>query len=277
MGQNADKIIVAIVLTVVGIILYLCLNVVIRRLVAIVRSQEEYDEDVDGKMTKAEKQAFEESKIVEQGKRGIGFKDVYAEYKGRFIVTAVLGGVLGGLVGYTFGASFDAAILFIFFAVLTVIAFVDMDTMEIPPVLNLIILVLGIISLIGSFVSDSGQMLFEITWQQRLIGFFSVSVFMLVVTVLVAGAFGGGDIKLMAAAGLLLGWRGTLIAFLIGLIVGAVIGIILMSRKKKGGKEHMPFGPSLCIGLVMATLVGNQLIDWYMNIIRNAMPNTFGK
>ena len=160
---------------------------------------------------------------------------------------------------------------------LTVIAFVDMDTMEIPPVLNLIILVLGIISLIGSFVSDSGQMLFEITWQQRLIGFFSVSVFMLVVTVLVAGAFGGGDIKLMAAAGLLLGWRGTLIAFLIGLIVGAVIGIILMSRKKKGGKEHMPFGPSLCIGLVMATLVGNQLIDWYMNIIRNAMPNTFGK
>ena len=277
MGQNADKIIVAIVLTVVGIILYLCLNVVIRRLVAMVRSQEEYDEDVDGKMTKAEKQAFEESKIVEQGKRGIGVKDVYAEYKGRFIVTAVLGGVLGGLVGYTFGASFDAAILFIFFAVLTVIAFVDMDTMEIPPVLNLIILVLGIISLIGSFVSDSGQMLFEITWQQRLIGFFSVSVFMLVVTVLVAGAFGGGDIKLMAAAGLLLGWRGTLIAFLIGLIVGAVIGIILMSRKKKGGKEHMPFGPSLCIGLVMATLVGNQLIDWYMNIIRNAMPNTFGK
>ena len=155
------------------------------------------------------------------------------EHRMNLIVTAILGGVLGGLAGYTFGASFDAAIFFIFFAVLTVIAFVDMDTMEIPPVLNLIILVLGIISLIGSFVSDSGQMLFEITWQQRLIGFFSVSVFMLVVTLLVAGAFGGGDIKLMAAAGLLLGWRGTLIAFLIGLIVGAVIGIILMSRKKR--------------------------------------------
>ena len=100
---------------------------------------------------------------------------------------------------------------------------------------------------------------------------------MLIVTLLVAGAFGGGDIKLMAAAGLLLGWKGTLIAFLIGLIVGAIIGIVLMSRKKKGGKEHMPFGPSLCIGLVMAVLVGNQLIDWYMNIIKNAMPNTFGK
>ena len=63
----------------------------------------------------------------------------------------------------------------------------------------------------------------------------------------------------------------------IGLIVGAVIGIVLMTRKKKGGKEHMPFGPSLCIGLVAASLVGNQIIDWYVNIIKNAMPNTFGK
>ena len=277
MGNTVDNTIIAIALAAVGVVLYIFLNVVIRRLVAVVRSQEEYDEDVDGKMTKAEKQAFEESKIVEQGKRRIGFKEVYAEYKGRFIVTAVLGGILGGLVGYNFGTTFDAAIYFIFFAVLTIVAFVDMDTMEIPPVLNLIILVLGIICLVGSFIAKDADGLLGISWSSRLIGFLSVSVFMLIVTLLVAGAFGGGDIKLMAAAGLLLGWKGTLIAFLIGLIVGAIIGIVLMSRKKKGGKEHMPFGPSLCIGLVMAVLVGNQLIDWYMNIIKNAMPNTFGK
>ena len=272
-----NKALLTILLALAGVIIYIPLNVIIRRLVARVRSQEEYDEDVDGKMTKAEKQAFEESKIIEKGKLKIGFKDVYAEYKARFIVTAILGGVLGCLAGYTFGLTFDVAVYFIFFTILTIIAFVDMDTMEIPPVLNLIILALGIICLVGSFISKSEDGLLGISWQSRLIGFFSVSVFMLVVTLLVAGAFGGGDIKLMAAAGLLLGWKGTLVSFLIGLIVGAVIGIVLMSRKKKGGKEHMPFGPSLCIGLVMATLVGNQLIDWYMNIIKNAMPNTFGK
>ena len=221
------KIGLTIALAVIGIVLYTFLNVVIRRLVARVRSQEEYDEDVDGKMTKAEKQAFEESKIVEQGKRNIGFKAVYEEYKARFIVTAILGGVLGGLVGYVFGTTFDAIIYLIFFAVLTIIAFVDYDTMEIPPVLNLIILILGIICLVGSFITKNGEGLLGIAWSSRLIGFFSVSVFMLVVTLLVAGAFGGGDIKLMAAAGLLLGWKGTLISFLIGLIVGAVIGIVL--------------------------------------------------
>ena len=50
--------VMAIVLAVVGAVLYFFLNVVIRRMVAVVRSREDYDEDVDGKMTDAEKQGL---------------------------------------------------------------------------------------------------------------------------------------------------------------------------------------------------------------------------
>ena len=256
------NIVMAIILAVVGAVVYLFLNVIIRRLVAGVRSREDYDEDVDGKMTKAEKKAAEEAKAVELEKKKIGFNEVRAEYKTRFYITAVLGAVLSGLAGWFFGLSLQTAILFIFFAILTIITFVDMDTMEIPPILNIIILGLGIISI---FVNP------EVTIVERLIGAVCVSGFMLILTLLVAGAFGGGDIKLMAAAGFMMGWKAILTAFMVGLFVGAGIGIVLMARRKKGGKEHMPFGPSLCIGLVGASLIGSQLVDWYLTLVKSMM------
>ena len=265
--------VVAIVLAVLGFISYIFLNVVIRRMVAVVRSREDYDEDVDGKMTDAEKKAFEETKEIEAGKIKIGFADVKAEYKTRFFITAIIGAVLGALVGFFFGLSVETIIYFIFFGVLTVIAFIDMDTMEIPPSLNLIILGLGIISLILNVI---GVQKSDVSIIDRLIGAVCVSGFLLIVTILVKGAFGGGDIKLMAAAGVLLGWKGVLTGFLIGLFIGAAIGIVLIARRKKGGKEHMPFGPSLCIGLVLAVLFGQQLVNWYIDLLKSMMPNTYG-
>jgi len=266
-------VVVAIVLAVLGFISYIFLNVVIRRMVAVVRSREDYDEDVDGKMTDAEKKAFEETKEIEAGKIKIGFADVKAEYKTRFFITAIIGSVHGALVGFFFGLSVETIIYFIFFGVLTVIAFIDMDTMEIPPSLNLIILGLGIISLILNLI---GVQKSDVSIIDRLIGAVCVSGFLLIVTILVKGAFGGGDIKLMAAAGVLLGWKGVLTGFLIGLFIGAAIGIVLIARRKKGGKEHMPFGPSLCIGLVLAVLFGQQLVNWYIDLLKSMMPNTYG-
>ena len=259
------KIAAIIILAILGGALYVPLNVFIRRLIAKVISADDYDEDVDGLMTKEEKKAAEERKVLEKEKLKIGMKAVFEESKARFIAIVIIGVVLGGLVGYQFGLSFETIIYFLFFMLLTVIAFVDMATMEIPPMLNLAILVLGIISI---FVTP------EITIVQRLIGLVCVSGFMTIFALIMNG-FGFGDIKLMAAAGFLLGWKGILTSFIFGLFMGAAIGIILMDRKKKGGREHMPFGPSLCAGLVAATLFGSQLVDWYIHIIKLAMPNTF--
>ena len=254
------NIVMAIILAVVGAVLYFFLNIVIRRMVAVVRSREDYDEDVDGKMTDEEKQAFEERKVVESGKTKIGFKDVSEEYGVRMYITAILGVILGGLAGYFFGLSANTFVYFAFFAILTIIAIIDLDTMEIPPVLNAIILGLGIISI---FTNP------EVTIVQRLIGFICISGFMFLVNLIVNGAFGGGDIKLMAAAGFLLGWKGVLSAFLIGIFVGAAVGIVLIARRKKGGKEHIPFGPSLCVGLVAAAILGGALIDWYLGMAKS--------
>ena len=47
----------------------------------------------------------------------------------------------------------------------------------------------------------------------RAIGFFIVSLPMYLLTLLIPDCFGGGDIKLIAVAGFLLGWKLTLLAF----------------------------------------------------------------
>lgn len=261
------NIVFVVILSIVGAIVYAVMNMFIRRLVAGIRSREDYDEDVDGKMTKEEKKAFEERKVIEADKVKISLKDTYAEYNVRFIITAVIGFVLSALTGIFIGLKIEAIIAFVFFAILTMIFFIDLDTMEIPPVLNFIILGLGIIDI---FIRP------EIGIVERLIGFACVSGVMLLLTLIIAGAFGGGDIKLMAAAGLLLGWKGIVNSFLIGIFVGAAVGIIILLRKKKGKKEHIPFGPSLVVGLVYTELFGPTIIDWYIQVIKNAMPNTFG-
>ena len=95
------------------------------------------------------------------------------------------------------------------------------------------------------------------------IGFLSVSVVLAVLYYASKGrAIGGGDVKLMAACGLLLGWKLIIMAFLLGCIFGAVIHVI---RMRVSGEDHvLAMGPYLSMGVFIATLWGNQLLTWYL-------------
>ena len=89
-----------------------------------------------------------------------------------------------------------------------------------------------------------------------LIGFCAISGFMLI------ALFGGGDIKLMAFAGLLMGWKCIILAFIIGCILGAIIHSIRMRVSDKG--NVLAFGPYLCMGIMIALLFGERIINWYL-------------
>lgn len=143
-------------------------------------------------------------------------------------------------------------------ALLTAVAFVDIDTMEIP---NGFVLALGCLGILSLFLFP------EVSSAMRLAGCFAVSVPMLLLTVLIPGAFGGGDIKLMAAAGLLLGIRLTAAAFFFSVLTGGIYGIYLLAGKKKGGKDHFAFGPFLCVGIWTAVCWGNDVISWYFGLL----------
>ena len=100
-------------------------------------------------------------------------------------------------------------------------------------------------------------------WLPHVIGALCVSVPMFLLCLVIDGAFGGGDIKLMAAAGLFLGWQNTLLAMFFGIVFGGIYGIYLLAAKKAGKKDHFAFGPFLCAGIVIAMLFGGPVLEWY--------------
>jgi leader peptidase (prepilin peptidase)/N-methyltransferase len=77
-------------------------------------------------------------------------------------------------------------------------------------------------------------------------------------------AIGGGDVKLMAVCGMFLGWQNVLLALVIGCIVGSIIHIARMKITKTSNVLAM--GPYLAIGIVAASLFGQQIISWYLSL-----------
>ncbi|MCM1126664.1 MAG: prepilin peptidase [Lachnospiraceae bacterium] len=138
-------------------------------------------------------------------------------------------------------------------SVLMVLAVIDWRTLEIPPGCNYFIGGLGVIRLL---LEPSG-------WKGQAVGFLAVSgLFLLVYLITKGNGIGGGDIKLMAAAGFFIGWQKILLALAIGSIVGSVIHISLMKLKDKS--RVLAFGPYLALGIFCAMLYGDELISWYL-------------
>ena len=82
-------------------------------------------------------------------------------------------------------------------------------------------------------------------------GVLAVSVPMLQIALIVPGAFGGGDVKLMAACGLFLGAKDIFYSFFYALILGGVFSIYLILVKKGTRKTRIAFGPFLASGIVL--------------------------
>jgi len=73
-------------------------------------------------------------------------------------------------------------------------------------------------------------------------------------------AMGDGDIFLAFFMGLFLGFPSIVVAFYLAFIVGAVVGIILIMKKKVKKLSPIPFGPFLILGIVVAFFWGEEII-----------------
>lgn len=182
-------------------------------------------------------------------------------------MVSLAGGILALVITGYYGMSMAALTLFLVSAVLVMITVIDAYTQTIPPVLNIILGALGLVSILT---------MPGISVAERVIGFFCISVPMFLIVLLVPGGFGGGDIKMMAASGILLGWKGNLAAFFIGLIIGGVYGAFLLISGKKGRKEHFAFGPCLSIGIFASAYagIGMRIVDQYLYMIQTMLAGS---
>jgi leader peptidase (prepilin peptidase)/N-methyltransferase len=74
---------------------------------------------------------------------------------------------------------------------------------------------------------------------------------------------GLGDVKMLAAIGAFLGWKGVLVALFLGALSGAVVGLTLMAFRGLDFKAKLPFGVFLALGGVIALFAGEALVHAY--------------
>ena len=150
------------------------------------------------------------------------------------------------------GLTIELAYAVVLFPILMVLSLWDIDRKEIPYACSISIAVLGLISFLTA----------QMPWYEHLIGAAIIAVPFAVLAFL--GAMGGGDVQLMAAAGLLLGWS-VVPAAMIGIILGAIFGIIIKAMTKH---NLICFGPFLSVGIAAGYLFGSDIINAYLGLIR---------
>jgi len=125
----------------------------------------------------------------------------------------------------------------------------DINIKQIPNELILIMITIWLILIVPVLIYDMdfGINLLTDSLLGLLIG---GGIFMLVYIISRKG-LGGGDVKFMAAAGLYLGFTGTIPAILYGTLLAAITGLVLLICKKIGRKDTIPLAPFLFVGILI--------------------------
>lgn len=105
---------------------------------------------------------------------------------------------------------------------------------------------------IGILTLACMEMLFRVgvSVQERCLGAVVIAVPMLVLTVLLKGGFGGGDMKLMAVSGFLNGVKVITYAGMLGIILSGIYVSMMLAAGKMGRKDSFALGPFLVMGII---------------------------
>jgi leader peptidase (prepilin peptidase)/N-methyltransferase len=171
-----------------------------------------------------------------------------------------------GLIVWYFGLGWQSVIYAALFSALLVVSYIDLDHQIIPDAITLPGIGLGVLaavtvlpigfldSVLGLLVG--GGVLFGLAWiSPYLFG---------------KEGMGGGDIKLLAMIGAFLGWKPVVLTMLIGAIVGALVGVTLITFKVLRRDQYLPFGPFLALGAIISMFFHQELFNWYIGFVTRA-------
>ena len=168
-----------------------------------------------------------------------------------------------------------------FLAWITIIA-IDLRHYIIPNELNAFLLVLGVV--ISALLAMHAQAIFPFrtSFLRNYVLLFSFSQSVLVnhlIGMIFGGAFfallvavsrgrgmGLGDVKLMFASGLVLGWPDIAISTIISFVLGGIFGGVLLLLKQKSMKDRIPFAPFLVLGFFLTVFFGFAIVRGYFGL-----------
>ncbi|MBI9011993.1 MAG: prepilin peptidase [Clostridiales bacterium] len=178
------------------------------------------------------------------------------KYSPRYALVELLTGGLFVISYLNFGYSWMCLVGIVLSSIVIIVTFIDIDHHIILDRFSVITIVLGV--LYHVFLTDMSLI-------NMGLGFLLGGGLLFLIAIL--GTMGGGDIKIMASFGLILGFPKVLMALYLSFIIGAVILTpIMLYQKKKFGeyKSQVPFGPFLCIGTWITFYFGDFLFDLYL-------------
>jgi leader peptidase (prepilin peptidase)/N-methyltransferase len=159
-----------------------------------------------------------------------------------------------------FGLQWRLLLFGVLASVLVVVSIVDLEWMIIPDE----VLILGACTALGFIAAKQGPSVWDaltgalagggLLW---LMGLFSA-------VVLKKEGMGGGDIKLMAMAGLYFGWRWVLLSLLFASVAGGIIAAALVVKDRANLRKEIPFGPLLSLGILCSVFFGDVILELYI-------------
>ena len=179
----------------------------------------------------------------------------------RYPMVELMNGIVAMGLLFKFGLSLESLVYFVFISSLLVITFIDLDHQIIPDIITLPGIPMGLVASFAlptiSFKASAlglligGGSLWFVAWLYNLIAR--------------RDGMGGGDIKLLAMIGTIIGWQGVIFTIFASSVMGSCVGITMMLIKGKNMKYAIPFGPFLSIGAIAYVFVGSQIIAWYFS------------
>ena len=167
-----------------------------------------------------------------------------------------------GMIVFVSGLSVIPLSFFAF--ILLCITLIDWEIQEIPDGLIIAGTAVGFLWVAAAFFAPN-LLHSAPNWHEALLGVLAGGLPLLVLDrislwLLKKDGFGYGDVKLMAMAGLFLGWQLIFAAFFFAFITaGCYAAFLLLSGRAKRG-AYIAFGPFLCAGSLFALWFGAEVI-----------------
>jgi leader peptidase (prepilin peptidase)/N-methyltransferase len=175
-------------------------------------------------------------------------------------------GLLTGCLFWRFGWTPILPVMIVYCSALIAIALIDLKDQLIFPA---IVFPVALVALIVNFFIPKLYSLHNLLF--GLMGAAFGSIFLLLAfflskIILKKEGMGLGDVYMAAMMGLMVGFPNIIVALFIGIILGGLTAIFLVSSKKKSTKDVIPFGDFLAIGTVITLLWGTQIMHWYLHL-----------
>jgi leader peptidase (prepilin peptidase) / N-methyltransferase len=187
----------------------------------------------------------------------------------RYPAVELATGLLSGFVAWHFGFGGTALAAMFFTWMLIALTMIDFDTQFLPDQITYPLLWLGLLVSLWHPAWAPGAS--PVTPRDAIIG--ATSGYLSLWTVywafkLITGkeGMGYGDFKLYAALGAWLGWQMLLPIILLASAVGALFGIVIMIRQRRGKDTPMAFGPFLAIAGWLAMIWGHDVVERYLGL-----------